>query len=78
MTLFVNNLGLNIGNLIVMQISAYNVMGWSIMSPQNTAGVTVKKAPQTAPFNLQRGASTGKTVIQLTWTGISADLDTGG
>jgi hypothetical protein len=78
MNLFVNNLGLGIGNLITLQISAYNVMGWSVISAQNTAGVSVKKAPQTAPSNLQRGANTAKTVIQLTWTGITADSDTGG
>jgi len=78
MNLYVTNLGLSIGNLIVTQIQAYNIMGWSIMSAQNTVGVTVKRPPQTAPFNLQRGANTAKLVIQLNWTGISADADTGG
>jgi len=78
MSLFVTNLGLNIGNLIVAQVSAYNVMGWSTYSVVNTIGITVKKSPQTAPTNLQRGASTGKLVIQLNWSGISSDSDTGG
>jgi hypothetical protein len=78
MASFVTNLNLNIGQLIVAQVSAYNVMGWSTYSEVNTAGVTVKRPPQTAPSNLQRGASTGKLVIQLNWTGISADSDTGG
>lgn len=53
-------------------------MGWSVMSASNTVGVTVKKPPQTAPSNLARGVGTGKTVIQLNWTGISLDSDTGG
>lgn len=78
MSLFVTNLGLSIGNLIVAQVSAYNVMGWSTYSVVNTAGITVKRPPQTAPTNLQRGENTGKLVIQLNWTGISADSDTGG
>jgi hypothetical protein len=53
-------------------------MGWSVTSDRNTVGVTVKKPPQTAPTNLARGSGTGKTVIQLNWTGISLNTDTGG
>ena len=53
-------------------------MGYSTPSPSNTVGVTAKKLPQTAPSNLVRGAATTKTQIQINWTGITADLDTGG
>lgn len=78
MLLFTNNLNLAIDDLIVVQVEAMNVMGYSIPSPPNTEGITAKKLPQTAPYNLQRGSATGKTVVQLDWSGISANIDTGG
>ena len=78
MNLFVTDLGLGIDDLIIVTVEALNVMGYSIPSVPNTVGVTVKKPPQTAPSALARGAATGKTSVQLNWTGISADSDTGG
>lgn len=60
MLLFTTNLNLAIDDLIVAQVEATNVMGYSLPSNLNTEGITVKKLPQTAPTNLQRGAATNK------------------
>ena len=78
MNLFVTNLNLVIDDLIVVQIEAMNVMGYSPISPSNTVGITVKRAPQTAITGLSRGVNTGKTQIHLNWNGISSSADTGG
>ena len=78
MSLFVTDLNLAIDDLIVVQISASNIIGYNSASPINTFGVTVKKPPQTAPYSLLRGANTNKTAIQIYWTGITSDSDTGG
>lgn len=78
MSLFTTNMNLAIDDLIVLQVEAQNVMGYSIPSPSNTFGITAKKLPQTAPSSLQRGSSTTKTTIQINWTGITASTDTGG
>jgi hypothetical protein len=52
MSLYTTNLGLAIDDLIVAQVEAANVMGYSPPSSSNTDGVTAKKLPQTAPTNL--------------------------
>ncbi|TNV75036.1 hypothetical protein FGO68_gene6423 [Halteria grandinella] len=78
MLLFTTNLNLAIDDLIVVQVEAMNVMGYSIASNSNTDGITAKKLPQTAPSSLSRGVNTGKTVVHLNWVGITANVDTGG
>lgn len=59
-------------------MEAYNLIGWSTPSLPNTIGETVKTGPQIPVSNLQRGSSTTKTAIQLTWTGISSSPSNGG
>jgi hypothetical protein len=68
---------LSVGDLIEVQVEAYNSVGYSIPSTANTVGVTAKTAPQVAVSNLERGSSTSKTQIQLTWTGISSSPQNG-
>ena len=45
MSLFTTNMNLAIDDLIVLQVEAQNVMGYSIPSPSNTFGITAKKLP---------------------------------
>ena len=78
MALFISNFNLAIDDLIEVQVEAMNVMGYSIPSDYNTAGVTIKKAPQAAPTALSRGSNTGKTTMHLNWVGISGSSQTGG
>lgn len=53
-------------------------MGFSLPSAANTDGVTAKKLPQIAPLNLARGANTGKLQVELTWTALTLNGETGG
>lgn len=69
---------LAIDDLIAVQVEAYNVMGYSIPSPANTDGVLAKKLPQIAPPNVGRGENTGKTAVELTWTALLLNIETGG
>jgi len=69
---------LSVGDLIEVVVEAYNSVGYSTPSPVNTVGATAKTPPQVSVSNLARGASTTKTQIQLTWTGISSSPQNGG
>lgn len=68
----------SIGALIVAKVEAYNSLGYSVPSVENTSGATVMEEPQVSITNLASGSGTSKTVIQLTWTGITSSPDNGG
>ncbi len=79
MSVFTNSpFSFSIGTVLVAKVEAYNTMGYSTPSAENTSGATVKKAPQVDASNLARGASTTKTAIELTWTGVTTSPDNGG
>jgi hypothetical protein len=69
---------LEIDDLIMVTVDAFNIMGWSGPSMPNTIGVTAKRNPQNAVSNVDRGVDTGKNTIHITWTGIFENVDTGG
>ena len=65
-------------DLIVARVIAINSIGESTPSTANVdaAGAHAKSAPTTAPA-LGRGVTTSDTQVVLTWTGLTANADTG-
>lgn len=43
---------LQIGELIIVRVSAQNSIGWSDPSPQNSEGIQVQYSPPNAPADL--------------------------
>lgn len=64
-------------SLVFVQVSAYNINGWSVASVRNTVGARVKVVP-TRMNDVTRGSLTSETQIELTWSPITIDADTGG
>jgi len=68
---------LQVGDLIAVQVEAYNAKGWSGPSPANTAGALAQTAP-TAGATASRGDATSATQLEVTWAAISASPADGG
>jgi hypothetical protein len=66
-----------LGDLIVVRLAAYNEKGYGPVGPENTAGGTAKVVPA-APAAPVRGGETAPSQVQVTWTALSGDSETGG
>lgn len=69
---------LELGDLVVAKVSAFNVRGSGQFSGTNIIGAlaeTIPAAPTNAP---RRGSRTKETQIEILWDFLSGDLQTGG
>jgi hypothetical protein len=66
------NLGLQA--LVVAQVRAYNVRGWSAYSPANTAGALIETEPTQMPAPT-RGGDTSTDRLQVQWNSLSSPDD---
>jgi hypothetical protein len=76
-TLVGNTFNLNIGDLVAVQIEAYNAKGWSSASAANTAGALAQAAP-TVGGTCSRGDDTEYQKIEVQWTEITDMAQNGG
>ena len=65
------------GDTVIGTVQAFNLVGPSTVSVPNTVGAVIMIAPSASVTNLARGANTGKTSVELTWSTLTSD-DSGG
>jgi len=65
------------GDLIVVKVRANNPIGWSSYSAENTSGAEVETVPSTMS-SLARGSETSTVQIEVDWTALTLDSETGG
>lgn len=68
--------GLELGDLIVVQVRAINEIGSGPFSVLNDSGDIVRTVPRSPPDALEEGPSTDDSQIEVTWSALSG-IDTG-
>lgn len=76
-TTLISSFGYTPGQILKAKVAAINANGTGGFSTLNSSGVTVQTLPQTA-ITLAEGSNTSTTSLEVTWTDLTADSDTGG
>lgn len=76
-TLYSAPYSLTYSTTVIAVVYAYNSVGWSAVSPENTSGATVQTVP-VQMGQVSRGSTTSTSQIQVDWTPLTSAADTGG
>lgn len=69
-------IGLEVTELILVKVQAYNLRGWGDLSEVNTSGATFKTVP-TKMAVPQRDSATTDSSITVSWTALTTTADIG-